>query len=107
MQRLLFICSKNKWRSPTAEVIFADYPQLETDSAGLSKDAEVRLSAEQVEWADIIFVMEKIHRRKINEGFGKALRGKQIVVLDIPDRFPYMSPDLVDLLKRRCASYLR
>jgi predicted protein tyrosine phosphatase len=55
----LFICSRNRLRSPTAETVFANWPEVETDSAGLAPDAEVPLSSEQLEWADLVFVMER------------------------------------------------
>ena len=105
MKRLLFLCSQNKWRSPTAEAIFADYPGIEADSAGLNNDAEVPLSDEQIEWADLILVMEKSHRDRLNRKFRHALAGKRIAVLNIPDDFVYMDPELVELLKLRCVSY--
>jgi predicted protein tyrosine phosphatase len=106
MKRLLFLCSRNRLRSPTAESVFAGYPGVEVDSAGLSPDAELRLSAEQVEWADLIFVMEAAHRERLKKGFGSLLAGKRVVVLGIPDDFGYMDPGLVELLKVRCAPYL-
>ena len=59
MNRILFVCSRNKLRSPTAETIFATHPEVEVDSAGLNDDAVVPLSPEQIEWADLILVMEK------------------------------------------------
>lgn len=40
MHRVLFICSRNRLRSPSAERLFADWPGVETDSAGLAADAE-------------------------------------------------------------------
>lgn len=83
-KRILFLCSQNKLRSPTAEAVFADHQKVEVDSAGLNKDAEVPLSEEQVEWADLILVMEKEHRNRLNRKSGKALGGKRIVVLNIP-----------------------
>ena len=61
MARALFLCSRNRLRSPTAEAVFAAWPGVETDSAGLAPDADTRLSAEQLEWADIVFVMERAH----------------------------------------------
>jgi predicted protein tyrosine phosphatase len=79
---------------------------VETDSAGLSPDAELRLSAEQVEWASVIFVMETVHRQRLQKSFGKLLAGKKVVVLDIPDDYEFMDPALVELLKLRCAPYL-
>lgn len=106
-KRLLFLCSRNRLRSPTAEAIFSDYPNVETDSAGLSPDAELRLSAEQVEWADAIFVMEAIHRQRLQKSFGKLLAGKKVIVLGIPDYYDYMEPALIKLLELRCASYLQ
>lgn len=66
MLNILFICGKNQWRSPTAEQVFAGYPGFQTASAGLSWDAEISLSSELVEWADLIFVMEKAHKAKLS-----------------------------------------
>lgn len=101
MTNALFICSRNKLRSPTAERIFAQYPGIETDSAGLSNDADVRLSTEQIEWADIIFVMEKSHRSKLDQKFRSHLRGKRVVCLDIPDNYTFMQPELIQLLRAK------
>jgi predicted protein tyrosine phosphatase len=67
--KLLFICGRNRWRSPTAEALFSEYEGLEVDSVGLDQDAEVRLSSEAIEWADIIFVMEKCHHQKLTKNF--------------------------------------
>jgi len=106
-KRLLFICSRNQLRSPTGEAVFAGEFGVETDSAGLSPDAEVRLSEEQVEWADTIFVMEAKHRAGLNRMYGKALGGKKVVVLNIPDNYEYMQPELVELLRKRCAPHVK
>jgi len=66
MTRALFICTQNRLRSPTAEQIFSNWPGVETDSAGLGNDATIPLSVEQIEWATLIFVMEKAHRNKLS-----------------------------------------
>lgn len=105
-KRILFLCSQNKLRSPTAEAVFAGHPSVEVDSAGLNHDAEVPLSEEQVEWADLILVMESNHRNRLNKKFGKSLAGKRIAVLNIPDDYDYMDPGLITLLKQRCAAYI-
>jgi predicted protein tyrosine phosphatase len=105
-KRILFLCSQNKLRSPTAEAIFSDHPSIEVDSAGLNNDAEVILTEEQVRWADLIIVMEKVHRKRLNLKFKKALAGKRIAVLDIPDDYDCMDPKLIALLKTRCAPYI-
>lgn len=105
-KRVLFLCSRNRLRSPTAETIFANHPTVEVDSAGLAADAEVPVSAEQIEWADVIVVMEKVHRSRLNQKFRSSLAGKRVIVLNIPDRYDYMDPELVNLLKARCASVI-
>jgi predicted protein tyrosine phosphatase len=106
MKHLLFICSQNKLRSPTAEAVFAEYAGVEVDSAGLNNDAEVPLSEEQLEWADVILVMERAHRERLNRKFGHALSGKGIAVLNIPVDYEYIDEDLIRILKLRCQPYL-
>ena len=101
---VLFLCSKNRLRSPTAEHIFADTSGLETDSAGLNRDADVRLSDEQIEWADLIVAMEQTHRTKLTRDYSSALRGKRVVVLGIPNNYDFMDEDLISLLKQKCSS---
>jgi predicted protein tyrosine phosphatase len=106
LKTILFICSQNRLRSPTAEQVFASYPGLEVASAGTNNDAENPLSGELVAWADLIVVMEKQHRAKLQRKFRSALRGQRIVCLDIPDDYALMDPDLVQLLKVRMARHL-
>ena len=100
-KRLLFICSRNRLRSPTAEALFANVDGLEVDSAGLSPDAEVQLSTEALEWADVVYVMEKSHLRKLRSRFSAHLSAKRVVCLNIPDKFAYMDPKLIHLLQTR------
>ncbi|MDZ4194359.1 MAG: low molecular weight protein tyrosine phosphatase family protein [Pseudomonas sp.] len=107
MIRALFICSRNRLRSPTAERVFAQWPGVETDSAGLAPDAEVRVSAEQLDWATLIFVMEKNQRSKLTRQYRQVLAGKRVVCLDIPDDYSYMQPELVSLLQRKVPVLLR
>ncbi len=105
MRKILFLCSQNKLRSPTAETIFSETPGIEVDSAGLNNGAVVLLSDEQIEWADVILVMEKIHRDRLTRKFGHCLAGKRIAVLNIPDDYEYMDEDLIPLLRSRCQPY--
>jgi predicted protein tyrosine phosphatase len=107
MKRALFICTQNRLRSPTAEQIFANWPDVETDSAGLGNDATVPLSPEQIEWANIIFVMEKAHRNKLASKFQKFLSSKRIICLDIPDDYEFMQPELIRLLEAKVGKFLR
>jgi predicted protein tyrosine phosphatase len=105
--RALFICSKNRLRSPTAEQVFATWPNVETDSAGLNADADVALSPEQVRWADIVFVMEKAHRARLSAKFRACLNGKKVICLDIPDDYAFMQPELIALLEQKAGKFLR
>lgn len=104
--KVLFVCGKNRLRSPTAEQVFADWPGVQTASAGTSHDADCPVSAELIAWADTVLVMEAEHRRKIATRFQAGLRGKRIAVLGIPDRFDYMAPELIQLLQRKVPVYL-
>ena len=99
MKKALFICSQNKLRSPTAEHVFSTWSGVETDSAGINLDATVLLSIEQIEWASIIFVMEKTHRNKLSQKFGSHIKSKRVVCLDIPDDYEYIQPELITLLE--------
>ena len=107
MKRALFICSANRLRSPTAEQVFSTWPDVETDSAGLDNDATVPLSPEQIEWADIVFVMERSHRNRLSKKFRAYLNGKRVICLNIPDEYDFMSPELVIRLKASAGRYLR
>jgi predicted protein tyrosine phosphatase len=106
MKRLLFVCSQNRLRSPTAEEVFSSWPNVEVASAGLNNDAETPLYAELVEWADIIFVMEQSHLKKLTASFKHNLKGQRVVCLDIPDRFSFMDPTLVRILEERVPKFL-
>ena len=101
MKRVLFVCGRNRLRSPTAEAVFADHPGIEVASAGVGRDADTQLDADLVAWADIIFVMEKSHREKLTSRFRAALKSTRVICLDIPDKFAFMEPALVAILKAK------
>lgn len=106
MTRVLFVCSQNRLRSPTAEQVFADFPGVECSSAGTNHDAENPLTAELVEWADTICVMEQQHKRKLASRFQRQLKDKRVICLGIPDDFEFMQPELVDLLKKKVEPHI-
>lgn len=105
-RNVLFICSRNRLRSPTAEQVFADCQGIETASAGLDNDADNPVTPELLEWAHTIFVMERIHRSKLSAKFKRHLAGKQIICLEIPDEYAYMDPLLITVLKAKLPRYL-
>jgi len=106
VKNILFVCSQNKLRSPTAEQVFASWPGIEVSSAGTNNDAENPLSAELVEWADIVFVMEKAHRTKVQSRYRSVLKGKRVICLNIPDDYAFMDPVLVELLTTKVPRHL-
>lgn len=101
--KLLFICSRNKWRSPTAEKLFHRFNGYDARSAGTEEGARIKVIAGHIGWADLIFVMEKKHVRRLREKFGPLLEQKQVVNLDISDDYRYMDPELIELLFARVA----
>ena len=103
---LLFICSRNQWRSPTAEEIWRKNPNFNVRSAGTSPKARKTVSSVDVRWADIIFVMEKKHKNRLVAEFTKMLNHTPIHVLDIPDEYKYMDPELVNELEARVNVHL-
>ena len=106
MTRLLFVCSQNRLRSPTAEQVFSQWAGVECASAGLYDSADEPLSGELLEWADIVFVMERAHRTRMTARFRPHLKGKRIVCLDLPDKYTFMDPALVRLLEAKVGPYL-
>ena len=106
IRSVLFVCSQNRLRSPTAEQVFSRREDLEVDSAGTNHDAENPLTAELIAWADVIFVMEKAHRAKLQRRFRAALASTPVICLDIPDDYEFMQPDLVRLLESKVSRHL-
>jgi predicted protein tyrosine phosphatase len=103
---LLFICSRNIWRSPTAETIYRNKAGIAVKSAGTEPSARIRVTAKLIEWADVIFVMEKKHKQRLTDNFPANIDDKPIVVLDIPDEYKYMDPELIESIETSVSAYL-
>ena len=97
--KLLFVCSRNRWRSPTAEKVFDGVDGIQARSAGTEPAARIKVTAGHIGWADIVFVMEKKHLRRLQEKFADELADKRVICLNIPDDFQFMQPELVSLLE--------
>lgn len=106
MHNLLFICSRNQWRSPTAETVWRKHPDFNVRSAGTSPKARKTVSSADIRWADTIFVMEEKHKSRLKAEFTRMLSHKPIHVLDIPDDYQYMDEVLVKELESSVSSYL-
>ncbi len=105
---LLFVCSKNKLRSPTGEEVFSRYDGIAAIGCGTNADADAAtpVSGDLMEWADIIFPMEKKHQKKINKKFNALIKDKKILCLAIPDNYARMEPALIHLLKKKVFNHI-
>jgi predicted protein tyrosine phosphatase len=106
MVRALFVYSQNRLRSPTAEDVFGKWHGVETASAGTDEKAPMPLDSDAIEWAEIVFVMEKVHRTRVTKRFGHRMSGKRLIVLDIPDEYEFMDPGLIRVLERKVGPFL-
>ena len=97
--KILFICSRNQWRSPTAEQIYRNHPEHEVRSAGTAPGARIKINAKSLLWADIIFAMEKKHKQRLIAGFPNEAEPAKIVVLDIEDNYLFMDPELIEMIR--------
>jgi predicted protein tyrosine phosphatase len=102
----LFVCSQNRLRSPTAEAICQGIDVIEATSAGTNNDAEQPLTGDLIEWADVVIAMDREHRNRVNAKFRQQMKGKQLIVLGIPDEYDYMQPELVSLFKVRLQRWI-
>lgn len=103
---ILFVCSRNKWRSATAETLYKNHPDHEVRSAGTAPSARIKINAKHIIWADAIFVMEKRHKQIISERFSEEIQEKEIVTLNIPDDYQYMDEALIEEITTKMSGYL-
>ena len=103
---LLFVCSENRLRSPTGEEVFSKYEGVNAIGCGTNPDAETTISGDLIEWADIVFVMEKNHRNKVSKKFKDLLKTKRLICLDIPDEYERMDTVLIRLLENRVLRHI-
>lgn len=106
VRKLLFICSRNRIRSLTAEKLFEGSPLYQVRSAGTQPDARIVVTEGHLGWADIIFCAEKSHLDRLRLKFPEAMRGKRVVCLHIPDEYEFMDPVLIDELRAALAPYV-
>jgi predicted protein tyrosine phosphatase len=104
--KLLFVCSRNRRRSLTAERVFGRVPGLQVRSAGTQPEARIVVTAGHLGWADLIFLMEKSHLNRLRRKFPDALQGKRIVTLLIPDDYEFMQLELIDELHAKVSEHV-
>ena len=103
---VLFVCSRNKWRSQTAETVFKSNQSHDFRSAGTENSARIKVNEKLINWADLIFVMEKRHKQRLLDKFDQLLSDKKIIILNIEDNYQYMDQGLIEILKTSVTPYL-
>jgi len=97
---ILVVCGRNKKRSRTAEHIFKNDSRFNIRSVGLSPKSNRKISEKDLNWADLVFVMETEQRAKIWEIY-RNLELPKVEILDIPDDYEFMDEELVEILTDR------
>ena len=105
-KKLLFVCSRNKLRSLTAEKLYEGFPVYQVRSAGTQPGARIVINEGHIGWADFIFVMERSHRSRLRQKFPVALEGKRVITLHIPDEYEFMQPELIDELRGKLSPHV-
>ena len=106
IKNILFVCAQNRIRSYTAEKMFANSDRYHIRSAGVASDARIPISESDLDWADVIFVMEKNHRNRMVKRFRDKARNKTIICLFIEDIYEPMEEALIAELRFKLAAYL-
>lgn len=106
MSNLVFICSKNQWRSPTAEALFKNHPVNKARSAGTSAKARAKVNEKLLLWADVVFVMERRHKQLLMERFPLALAEKKVIIMEIEDDYRFGDGQLIEILRAKLSEYL-
>lgn len=102
-KRTLCVCSAGLLRSPTLAWVLSNEPYSRNTRAAGSHAAYALIPIDEVllSWADeIVFVNEENHSR-VKQGFD--LSQKKVVVLAVPDKYPYRHPELIDAIQKQLA----
>jgi protein-tyrosine phosphatase len=104
--RILFVCGRNQWRSPTATRTYANDQRIEVRSAGVGSKSRRHVTEQDINWADLILVMEQKYKTRLLGTF-RDLEFPLIDSLDIPDEYEFMNEELVDLIREGTEFYLK
>jgi predicted protein tyrosine phosphatase len=103
---ILFVCSRNKWRSPTAAGIYANDDRIYVRSAGLSRKSPHQISDKDLTWADLVLVMEQSHKSQLLKTFGQSSNMPKVEVLHIPDEYKYMDEELIEMIRLEAECFI-
>ena len=104
---VLFVCERNYCRSLTAEIMYRGTPGYDVRSAGIDiHNARNLVTEELINWADYIFLMERLQEQVLRVRFGDLLNDKTVIVLEIPDNYRPMNPDLILEITNKMRPYV-
>lgn len=103
---ILVVCGRNKKRSRTAEYIFKNDSRFNIRSVGFSPKSERQINENDIQWADLIFVMEQGQDSRIL-GVYRHLEIPPIEILHIDDVYKYLDNELIEILTDRINSTLK
>lgn len=96
---ILFVCGRNKWRSPTAVNVYKNDSRINVRSAGMSSKSNHTISGKDLEWADLAIVMESKYKSNIIVNY-RDFQLPHVESLDIPDEYNFMDDELIEMIKR-------
>ncbi|QXD23481.1 protein tyrosine phosphatase [Opitutia bacterium ISCC 51] len=105
-RKLLFICSRNKSRSYTAEKLYEKLDQYQVRSRGTENGSRIKVTEGDIGWADIIFTMETRHSHRLKKKFPDKIVGKRPVTLFIKDIYDPLDPKLIEELKQKLSPHI-
>jgi predicted protein tyrosine phosphatase len=108
-KKVLCVCSAGLLRSPTAAYVLSQEPyNYNTRAVGVNVEyALIPIDLIMFYWADEVVCMEQNHKLMLEHMINsseyidrvKDRMKAQIKVLNIPDRFMYRDPELIELIK--------
>ena len=104
IKKVLCVCSAGLLRSPTIAVVLSQEPyNYNTRAAGLSKEyALIPIDDVLLHWADEIVCAESWMSQEIEEMLkALSMEHKDIIALDIPDKYEYRNPELMQLIREK------
>lgn len=90
-KRVLFVCSAGLLRSATGARLYAK--KYNTRACGSTSYALIPISDNLIVWADEIVFVNEENYLDVTDKYN--LEKKKIVVLDIPDNYSHMAPELI------------
>jgi predicted protein tyrosine phosphatase len=97
--KVLFVCGRNKRRSPTAEHIYKNDRRMEVRAVGLGETSPRQVTAGDVAWADLILPMERKNAIRLKVMFPQFDPFPDMEILDICDDYKFRDKKLVEILQ--------